>query len=116
MSHRDYYEDLGLTQYATGSQIKSAYHNLAKKYHPDKSGDGEASAFVVVREAYERLSDIGFKVEYDREYRYRRMQFDTTALTGTRTAAYEAEEAARGAKNDRAAAAYHQRNPAYDQV
>jgi DnaJ-class molecular chaperone len=116
MSDRDYYEDLDLTQYATRSQIKSAYHTLAKRYHPDRSSDGDASAFLVVREAYERLSDIGFKIEYDREYRYRRMQFDINELTGTRTAAYEAEEAAREAKNDRATAADHQKHPAYDQV
>jgi curved DNA-binding protein CbpA len=116
MSERDYYNDLGLTQYATGIQIKAAYFDLAKKHHPDRSGDGDASAFRVVREAYEKLSDIGFKTEYDRKFRYKRMQFDINELTGTRTAEYEAEEAAREAKNDRAAAADHQRLPAYNQV
>jgi DnaJ-class molecular chaperone len=108
MPDRDYYADLGLTQYATGSQIRSAFHTLAKQHHPDKSGDVDASAFRVAREAYEKLSDATFKAEYDRNYCYMRMQSDTDGLTGTRTAAYEAEEAAREYDDDRATAAAYE--------
>ena len=32
---RDYYEVLGLDRSATDDQIKKAYRQLAKKYHPD---------------------------------------------------------------------------------
>lgn len=32
---KDYYKILGLTQQATPEEIKDAYRNLAKKYHPD---------------------------------------------------------------------------------
>nr|CCA21405.1 AlNc14C121G6685 [Albugo laibachii Nc14] len=49
---------LGLTPSASKSEIKSAYHHLALKWHPDKnSGDSEAEKkFMQVQDAYELLS------------------------------------------------------------
>ena len=35
MEKRDYYEVLGLQKGATDAEIKKAYRQLAKKYHPD---------------------------------------------------------------------------------
>jgi curved DNA-binding protein CbpA len=108
MSNRDYYADLGLRQYANSSEIKQAFHALAKKHHPDKTGNDDASAFRMVHEAYEKLSDTAFRAKYDRTYVGARMEFDTDEVPRTRTAAYEAEEAEREAREERAAGAAYQ--------
>lgn len=50
----DYYLDLGVSQYASQSQIKKAYHQLAIIHHPDKKAPGEnidAAEFRKVRNA-----------------------------------------------------------------
>jgi len=94
MNDRDYYADLGLTLYASMSQIKAAFHALAKRHHPDKSGDPDTTAFRCIREAFEKLSDAEFKTEYDRNFLGRRMHFARDGgYSPTRTAAYEAEVA-----------------------
>ena len=56
---RDYYEVLGINRDAGEPEIKKAYRNLAKKYHPDVNpGDKEAEAkFKEVNEAYSVLID-----------------------------------------------------------
>ena len=42
MAKRDYYEVLGLQKGASQDEIKRAYRNLAKKYHPDINKDAGA--------------------------------------------------------------------------
>ena len=64
---RDYYEVLGVNKNASEDEIKKAYRQCAKKYHPDlHPGDKEAEAnFKEVNEAYEVLSDADKKSRYD---------------------------------------------------
>lgn len=64
---RDYYEVLGLSKGAGDDEIKKAYRQMAKKYHPDlHPGDKEAEkSFKEVNEAYEVLSDPDKKARYD---------------------------------------------------
>lgn len=64
---RDYYEVLGVTKDASDSEIKKAYRQVAKKYHPDVNpGDKEAEAkFKEASEAYAILSDPEKKKQYD---------------------------------------------------
>ncbi|KAK3942231.1 hypothetical protein QBC46DRAFT_284208 [Diplogelasinospora grovesii] len=63
----DYYKILGLSKQASDREIKSAYRQLSKKYHPDKNpNDTTAQAkFVEVAEAYEALSDPDSRKIYD---------------------------------------------------
>ncbi len=64
---RDYYEVLGVDKSASAEDIKKAYRQLAKKYHPDLNpGNKEAEEkFKEVNEAYEVLSDSDKKARYD---------------------------------------------------
>lgn len=60
---KDYYSILGVSQKSASQQIKSAYYKLAKKHHPDNGGD--ETKMKEINEAYEILSDIDKKAEYD---------------------------------------------------
>ncbi len=64
---RDYYEVLGVSRTATDDEMKKAYRQLAKKYHPDTNpGDKTAEAkFKEASEAYAILSDADKRRQYD---------------------------------------------------
>ncbi len=63
---RDYYKILGLERGATQDQIKKAFRDLAKKFHPDVNKDSGAEArFKEINEAYAVLSDPEKKKQYD---------------------------------------------------
>ncbi|WP_416210017.1 molecular chaperone DnaJ [Anaerolinea sp.] len=66
-TQRDYYEVLGVPRTATPEEIKSAFRNLARQYHPDvnKSPDAEEK-FKEINEAYAVLSDAEKRAAYDR--------------------------------------------------
>jgi molecular chaperone DnaJ len=68
MAEKDYYEILGVKKTATEAELKKAYRDLAKKYHPDKNkGNKEAeNRFKEISEAYAVLSDKEKREQYDR--------------------------------------------------
>lgn len=64
-----YYEILGVKRTASPDEIKAAYRQAARKYHPDRlaGSDGESHLFALVGSAYEVLADPGRRAEYDRD-------------------------------------------------
>ena len=66
MTKRDYYEVLGVPRSASADELKSAFRNLARKYHPDVSDEPEAEEkFKEINEAYAILSDNDKRAAYD---------------------------------------------------
>lgn len=67
MSKRDYYEVLGLSKNASQDEIKKAYRQMARQFHPDvnKAADAETK-FKEAKEAYDVLGDDQKKAQYDR--------------------------------------------------
>jgi len=64
---RDFYGDLDLQPTATLKEIKNAYREIAKVFHPDKNPDNKVAAekFRKATEAYEVLSDARERDYYD---------------------------------------------------
>ncbi len=63
---KNYYFILGLTIYASETEIKQAYRKLALQFHPDKNPSQQAeSIFKEVNEAYEILGHHEKKIAYD---------------------------------------------------
>jgi DnaJ-class molecular chaperone len=64
-----FYELLGIPASGTTLDIKTAYKQLARKYHPDVSPPGRVDEyterFIMVQEAYETLSDPKTRALYD---------------------------------------------------
>jgi len=66
MAKRDYYEVLGISKGASADEIKKAYRQLAKKYHPDIYHEPDATERMTeINEAYEVLSDENKRARYD---------------------------------------------------
>lgn len=66
MANKDYYSTLGVNKGASDDEIKSAYRQLAKKYHPDLNKTPEAAEkFKEINEAYSVLSDKEKRANYD---------------------------------------------------
>lgn len=64
---RDYYEVLGVDRGASEEEIRRAYRNLARRYHPDVNKEsGAAERFQEITEAHEVLSDPQKRKDYDR--------------------------------------------------
>ena len=64
---KDFYEVLGVDEKAPQKELKKAYRQLAKRYHPDANPDdpGAAERFKEIGEAYSVLSDAERRKQYD---------------------------------------------------
>lgn len=67
----DYYDLLGIPKSGSLTEIKRAYKQLARKYHPDVSPPDRVeeytNRFIRLHEAYETLSDPSRRAMYDRD-------------------------------------------------
>jgi curved DNA-binding protein CbpA len=72
MAHRfekNYYAVLGVRKDATTHELRRAYRDLAKKFHPDVAQDNPFAEthFATISEAYEILSNPDSRRAYDEE-------------------------------------------------
>lgn len=64
---KDIYSVLGAQRSASAAELKSAYHKLAKQYHPDqnKGNDAAQEKFKAITAAYDILGDTDKRKQYD---------------------------------------------------
>ncbi|HVP24958.1 MAG TPA: molecular chaperone DnaJ [Methanomicrobiales archaeon] len=88
MAKRDYYEVLGVPRNASDEDLKKAFRQLARKYHPDLNpGNKNAEEqFKEINEAFQVLSDPQKKAQYDQ---FGHAAFRPEDFAGFRTSSFE---------------------------
>jgi len=61
----DYYETLQISPNADPETIHRVYRIMAARFHPDNPTTGSLERFLLLREAYQTLSDPALRAEYD---------------------------------------------------
>lgn len=65
---KGYYRILGVSRTATTEEVRAAFRDRAKLYHPDHGGElADEDRFRLLREAYEVLRDPKRRLQYDSE-------------------------------------------------
>jgi DnaJ-class molecular chaperone len=69
MASRNYYVILGVPPDETDQGLRTAFRELAKRLHPDRVGPSGIEPFREIVEAYETLTDVRRRHEYDESLR-----------------------------------------------
>ena len=74
-SNSDPYQVIGVAKTASAEEIKKAYRDLVKKYHPDNYLDPTMkkraeSRMAEINQAYDILSDPSKRTKFDQQSRY----------------------------------------------
>ena len=82
---KNYYEILEIQEDTTDAQVKTAYRQQSKKWHPDRNPDVDTTRMMQdINEAYLILSDSIARVKFDAELKYwRANQFHQAESTKT---------------------------------
>ena len=68
----NYYGILGVSRNASQEEIKKAFYQMARKYHPDNNPSQDTTEMMQrIALAYQTLSDESKKVVYDRVYDFK---------------------------------------------
>jgi len=91
MAKKDYYKILGVSKEASQEEIKKAFRQLARKYHPDlNQGNKESEEkFKEINEAYQVLGNPQKKAQYDQ---YGSSAFSADDLRGFRNFKFNFED------------------------
>ena len=81
MSEANYYDTLGVSKTASEVEIKKSYRALSFKYHPDRNPTEEATIKIrEINDAYEILSDVSKRKQYDLEQQFANSPFGFTGM------------------------------------
>jgi DnaJ-class molecular chaperone len=71
---RNYFKILGVTQKTNKADLKKRYRELAKQFHPDTNSGSKTAEdkFKIISEAYEVLSNVKKRKEYERQQAYQK--------------------------------------------
>ncbi len=80
---KNYYEILGVDRTASLEEIKKAYRELVRQYHPDVGETSDVERFLEVQEAFEVLSSSERRKVYDEKIRQMERQYHEHHLRET---------------------------------
>jgi len=103
----DHYERLGVPFGATRDEIRIAYRQLARRYHPDASGEASAARMAQINEAWRVLSDPARRAVYDARSRGASNQRTSTSSADPSTTSYGSRGSAAGSSSGHRSATQH---------